>query len=227
MVQISDAIIVVMKKFIVVAGNIGVGKTSLVDLLSKKIDWQPFYEPVAQNPYISDFYNDMQTWAFHSQIYFLGHRLKIHRQLSQISGSVIQDRSVYEDAEIFARNLYEQGNFTERDFQTYCDLYHTLLEFLPAPDLVIYLRASVPILQSRIQMRQRDYEKGIPTDYLERLNSLYERWINDFTLCPVLTVPADNLDFVMRQEHLELIASKVLDKLTGKDEVIFTQSEIG
>jgi deoxyadenosine/deoxycytidine kinase len=227
MVQFSDAIIVLMKKFIVVAGNIGVGKTSLVDLLSKKIDWQPFYEPVAQNPYISDFYNDMQTWAFHSQIYFLGHRLKIHRQLSQISGSVIQDRSVYEDAEIFARNLYEQGNFTERDFQTYCGLYHTLLEFLPAPDLVIYLRASVPILQTRIKLRQRDYEKDIPTEYLERLNSLYERWINDFTLCPVLTVPADNLDFVMRQDHLELIASKVLEKLTGKDEVIFTQSEIG
>jgi deoxyadenosine/deoxycytidine kinase len=216
-----------MKKFIVVAGNIGVGKTSLVDLLSKKINWQPFYEPVAQNPYISDFYADMKAWSFHSQIYFLGHRLKMHRQLALISESVIQDRSVYEDAEIFARNLYEQGNITDRDFQTYCDLYQTLLDFLPLPDLVIYLRASVPVLQQRINMRQRQYEQGIPVEYLERLNSLYERWIADFTLSPVLTVPADNLDFVMRPDHLDLIASKVQQKLIGNDLVEFLQDEIG
>lgn len=198
------------------------GKTSLVDLLSKKIDWQPFYEPVARNPYISDFYMDMKAWAFHSQIYFLCHRLRMHQQLSQLSGSVIQDRSVYEDAEIFARNLYDQGYITERDFLTYRDLYQTLLGFLPAPDLVIYLRASVPILQKRISLRQRDYEKGIPEEYLFRLNLLYENWINDFTLCPVLTVPADDLDFVMQPDHLDLIASKVLEKLTGKDVVTFS-----
>jgi deoxyadenosine/deoxycytidine kinase len=215
-----------MKRFIVVAGNIGVGKTSLVDLLSKKIDWLPFYEPVAQNPYISDFYADMSTWAFHSQIYYLSHRLKMHHQLNQISESVIQDRCVYEDAEIFARNLYEQKHISERDFQTYCDLYQTLLGFLPNPDLVIYLRASISVLQQRISLRHRHYEQGIPTEYLERLNSLYERWINDFTLCPVLTVPADNLDFVMRPDHLELIASKVQEKLTGKDVVLFSESEI-
>lgn len=215
-----------MKKFIVVAGNIGVGKTSLVDLLSKKIDWQPFYEPVAQNPYISDFYADMKSWAFHSQIYFLGNRLKMHQQLTQLSESVIQDRSVYEDAEIFARNLFEQGYITDRDFQTYCDLYQTLLSFLPAPDLVVFLRASVPVLLNRISLRQREYEQGIPTEYLEKLNHLYERWINDFTLCPVLTVPADDLDFVMRPDHLDLIASKVLEKLTGKDIVQFSKDEL-
>lgn len=216
-----------MRKFIVVAGNIGVGKTSLVDLLSKKINWQPFYEPVAQNPYISDFYEDMKAWAFHSQIYFLGHRLKMHHQLAQMSDSVIQDRSVYEDAEIFARNLYEQGNINERDFETYCSLYQTLLDFLPVPDLVIYLRASVPVLQQRISMRQREYEQGIPVEYLVRLNSLYERWIGDFSLCPVLTVPADNLDFVMRPDHLDLIASKVQQKLIGNDLVDFYEDEIG
>jgi deoxyadenosine/deoxycytidine kinase len=215
-----------MKKFIVVAGNIGVGKTSLVNLLSKKIDWQPFFEPIAQNPYISDFYSNMKSWAFHSQVYFLGHRLKMHRMISQLDDSVIQDRSVYEDAEIFARNLYEQGYIVERDFQTYCDLYQTLLSFLPTPDLVIYLRASVPVLQKRISLRDRQYEQGIPTEYLERLNVLYERWINDFTQCPVLTVPADDLDFVMRPEHLELIASKVVEKLTGKEMVLFSESEM-
>jgi deoxyadenosine/deoxycytidine kinase len=216
-----------MKKYIVVAGNIGVGKTSLVDLLSKKIDWQPFYEPVAMNPYISDFYADMRTWAFHSQIFFLSHRLQIHHQLTMLSGSVIQDRSVYEDAEIFARNLYNQGFFSERDFETYCSLYHTLLDFLPAPDLVIYLRASIPILQKRISLRQRDYEQSIPEEYLTRLNVLYESWINDFTLCPVLTIPADDLDFVARPDHLNLIASKVQEKLTGKDIVTFLPDEIG
>ena len=215
-----------MKKFIVVAGNIGVGKTSLVNLLSKKINWDPFFEPVAQNPYISDFYADMKTWAFHSQLYFLVHRMKMHQQIAQLSGSVIQDRSIYEDAEIFARNLFEQGYFTNRDFETYCDLYNTLLSFLPAPDLVIYLRASVPVLLKRINLRQREYEQGIRDEYLLRLNYLYERWINDFTLCPVLTVPADDLDFVEYPDHLDLIASKVLEKLTGKDVVIFSQNEI-
>lgn len=202
------------------------GKTSLVELLSRKINWHPYFEPVAQNPYLSDFYADMNAWAFHSQIYFLSHRLKMHLQLAQIQSSVIQDRSVYEDAEIFARNLYEQGNISERDFQTYSDLYHTLLDFLPAPDLVIYLRASVPVLRYRIGLRQRQYEQGIPEEYLVRLNSLYERWISDFTLCPVLTVPADDLDFVMRPEHLDLIASKVQEKLTGKDLVEFSSIEI-
>lgn len=215
-----------MKKFIVVAGNIGVGKSSLVQLLCARLGWQPFFEPVAENPYLADFYRDMTTWSFHSQVFFLSHRLQIHLRLAQYPGSVMQDRSVYEDAEIFARNLSLQGNFSQRDYATYRSLYQTLVEFLPAPDLVIYLRASVPTLLNRIALRDRSYERKIAPEYLERLNKLYEDWIGGFSFCPVLTVPADDLDYVARSRHLDLVARKVQEKLTGKEEVVFTPHEV-
>jgi deoxyadenosine/deoxycytidine kinase len=215
-----------MVKFIAIAGNIGVGKSTLVRLLSQRLGWQPFYEPVAENPYLSDFYRDMQAWAFHSEIFFLSHKLRIHRQLAVYPGSVIQDRSIYEDAEVFARNLYLQGAISQRDYDTYCDLYHIMIEFLPPPDLVIYLRASAATLLERISHRSRDYERTITSAYLEQLNGLYERWINGFTLCPVLTVPADNLDYVANPPHLDLVLRKVQEKLTGKEEVIFAPDEV-
>lgn len=215
-----------MKKFVAVAGNIGVGKSTLVDLLCQKLQWNPFYEPVADNPYLADFYQDMKTWAFHSQIFFLSHRLRIHRSLIDHPNSVIQDRSVYEDAEIFAHNLYRQGQISERDYSTYRELYQVLSEFLPPPDLVVYLRASVETLQRRIQRRGRDYERQISPDYLSQLNDLYESWINHFNLCPVLTIPADAMDFVQHPGHLDLIVQKVQEKLTGKDEVIFAPEDI-
>jgi len=214
-----------MKKFIAVAGNIGVGKSTLVEMICNRLDCQPFYEPVTENPYISDFYKDMHTWSFHSQIFFLTHRLRIHQELVRAAGSVIQDRSIYEDAEVFAHNLFIQGTLSERDYTTYRSLYRTLAEYLPPPDLVIYLRASVPTLLKRIALRNRDYERKIAPEYLAHLNDLYENWINHFTLCPVLTVPADDLDYVAHPPHLELIASKVQEKLTGKEEVIFTHEE--
>ena len=214
-----------MKKFIAVAGNIGVGKSTLVEMICNRLDCQPFYEPVTENPYISDFYKDMGTWSFHSQIFFLTHRLRIHQELVRSSGSVIQDRSIYEDAEIFAHNLFVQGTLSERDYTTYRSLYRTLAEYLPPPDLMIYLRASVPTLLKRIALRNRDYERKIAPEYLTHLNDLYENWINHFTMCPVLTVPADDLDYVAHPSHLELIASKVQEKLTGKEEVIFTREE--
>lgn len=214
-----------MKKFIAVAGNIGVGKSTLVEMICNRLDCQPFYEPVTENPYIADFYKDMHTWSFHSQIFFLTHRLRIHQELVRAPGSVIQDRSIYEDAEIFANNLFLQGTLSERDYGTYRSLYRTLAEYLPPPDLVIYLRASVPTLLKRIALRNRDYERTISPQYLAHLNDLYENWINHFTLCPVLTVPADDLDYVAHPPHLELIARKVQEKLTGKEEVIFTHEE--
>ena len=195
-----------MKKFVAVAGNIGVGKSTLVEMLCAKLGWSPFFEPVTENPYLADFYQDMQTWAFHSQIFFLTHRLRAHHQLAKHPTSVIQDRSVYEDAEIFAQNLYLQGHIHPRDYQTYRELYQTLVDFLPPPDLVIYLRSSVHTLEKRIARRGRDYERAIPTGYLSGLNNLYEKWIANFTLCPVLTVPADHLDFVAHPGHLNLIA---------------------
>lgn len=215
-----------MKKFIAVAGNIGVGKSTLVKLLCNRLGWQPFFEPVTENPYLSDFYKDMAAWGFHSQVFFLTHRLRIHQELVRAPGSVIQDRSIYEDAEIFARNLSLQGAINPRDYETYRSLYLTLVDYLPPPDLVIYLRASTATLRARIKQRGRDYERGISNEYLDHLNHLYEQWIGSFTLCPVLAVPADDLDFVANPPHLELVLRKVQEKLTGKEEVVFAAEEI-
>jgi len=214
------------QKHVIVAGNIGVGKTSLVSLLSQRMDWLPYFEPEATNPYLSDFYQDMKGWAFHSQVYFLSRRLRSHHEIACMPNTVLQDRSVYEDAEIFARNLHLQGFINERDFNTYTALYHTMLEFLPPPDLVIYLKASVPILIQRIHLRGRDYEKNISQEYLEELNRLYETWIHEFTLCPVLTIPADDMDYVQKPGHLDLIMRKLQEKLSGKEIVAFTAEEL-
>jgi deoxyadenosine/deoxycytidine kinase len=210
-----------MDKFIAVAGNIGVGKSTLVKLLCEQLNWTPFYEPVTENPYLEDFYEDMGAWGFHSQIYFLMRRLRIHRKLIDEKGSVIQDRSVYEDAEIFAHNLSLQDAINDRDYATYRELYQVLVEFLPPPDLIIYLRASLETLLSRISKRGRAYERTISVSYLSDLNELYENWIDEFDLCPVLIVPCDNLDYVAKPQHLALIIEKINEILTGKEEVSF------
>ena len=215
-----------MKKFVAIAGNIGVGKSTLVKLLCEKLESQPFYEPVAENPYLADFYADMSTWAFHSQIFFLTRRLRAHYDLAQQASSVVQDRSVYEDAEIFAHNLFLQGHLKERDYQTYRELYETSVQLLPPPDLLIYLRASVDTLRRRISSRGREYERTIAPEYLTGLNELYEGWISNFVLCPVLTIPSDELDFVAHPGHLNLILAKVEEKLIGNEEVVFENEEV-
>lgn len=210
-----------IKRFVAIAGNIGVGKSTLTALLREQLNWEPFFEAVNDNPYLADFYRDMRRWSFHSQVYFLSRRLHHHWQLLQRANSVIQDRTVYEDAEIFARNLYQQGLMDERDYRSYCELYEVVTTVLHPPDLIVYLRASVPTLQERIRRRGRTYEQGIEPSYLERLNKLYEEWIAGFSLCPVLSVPADDLDFVLNPDHLELITSKILERLQGREEVVF------
>lgn len=215
-----------MSRFVAVAGNIGVGKSTLVELLAERMQWTPFFEPQSQNPYLADFYQDMQEWSFQSQIFFLSRRLRAHRDISDHPGPAVQDRSVYEDAEIFAHNLYLERNMSDRDYRTYRDLYEVLTRFLPPPDLVVYLRASVDTLLTRISMRGRDYEKGIQREYLARLNDLYEEWTERFSLCPVLTVPADDLNYVLNDAHLDLIISKIESKLSGKEEVRFEAEEI-
>ncbi len=215
-----------MRKFIAVAGNIGVGKSTLVSMLCQRLDSQPFYEPVSENPYLADFYKDMAAWSFHSQVFFLTRRMRAHYELAQQPGSVVQDRSVYEDADIFARNLFLQGYFLPRDYQTYRELYETAVQLLPPPDLLIYLRASVPTLQNRISRRGRDFELSISAEYLQGLNDLYEEWISNFVLCPILTIPSDDLDYVAHAGHLNLIVTKVEEKLTGNEEVVFEAEEV-
>ena len=210
-----------MKKFIAIAGNIGVGKSTLVQLLCEQLDWEPFFEGFIDNPYLADFYQEMPRWAFHSQVFFLARRLRDLRRLTDFPRTVVQDRSVYEDAEIFAKNLYRQGHITERDWNTYHELYTALTDLLPPPDLVVYLNASVPTLLQRIALRGREYEKQIAPDYLARLNILYDEWLADFALCPVLIVPADRLDFVANGNHLDLIAQKIQEKLSGEQPVLF------
>jgi deoxyadenosine/deoxycytidine kinase len=217
---------VASKKFLAIAGNVGVGKSTLTGLLAERLEWEPFYEAVDDNPYLADFYQDMRAWSFHSQIFFLSRRLLHHYQLIEHPNSVVQDRSVYEDAEIFAKNLYRQEHISERDYRTYRELYETMTKFLPAPDLVIYLRAGVDTLLDRIRRRGREFEQDIDPRYLEQLNRLYEDWNTSFTLSPVLIVPSDDLDFVSNGKHLDLIIRKVREKLEGKHEVVFSDEEI-
>ncbi len=214
------------KKFVAVAGNIGVGKSTLVERLADKLGWDPFYEPVGENPYLADFYEDMRSWAFQSQVFFLTRRLHAHRQLLEHPTSALQDRTVYEDAEVFAANLHQRGLMAHRDYDTYRELYEVLTVLLPAPDMVVYLRARVSTLMDRIAIRGRDYEKQIEIDYLSRLNELYEAWIERFSLCPVLTVPADDLNFATNAAHLDLISRKIQERLAGKEEVVFEAEEV-
>ncbi|MDX9954989.1 MAG: deoxynucleoside kinase [Anaerolineae bacterium] len=211
-----------MKKYyIAIAGNIGAGKTTLTTLLSRRLGWEPFLEGVVDNPYLADFYESMEKWSFHSQVFFLARRLRHHRELLDRPNSVIQDRTVYEDAEIFAQNLFLRGAMQPRDFNTYRDLYEAVTSILPPPDLVIYLRASLPTLIERIQHRDRSYERQIGADYVAQLNALYEAWFQSFTLCPVLTVPADRLDFVANGDHLSMISERIMERLQGKEMVTF------
>jgi len=209
------------KYFVAVAGNIGVGKSTLTALLTARLGWEPVYEAVDENPYLADFYADMPRWSFHSQTFFLARRLQQHFDLLQHGQSVVQDRSVYEDAEVFARNLYLQGHLSERDWQTYYDLFRTLTMLLQPPNLVVYLKASVPALLDRIAQRGRDYEQGMAPAYLARLNDLYEQWIAGFTLCPILVVETDHLNYVQHEAHLSLVAQRVQDRLHGRETLVF------
>jgi deoxyadenosine/deoxycytidine kinase len=213
-----------MKNYLVLAGNIGAGKSTLVSLLADRLGFQPFYEPVAENPYLEDFYLDMEKWAFHSQVFFLTHRMGAHRELSLDPRSVVQDRSMYEDAEVFARNLHLQGKMADRDWETYRELYETASRILPAPDLVVYIRASVGTLKTRIAKRARTFEKAIPDEYLEGLNRLYDSWIESFTLAPVLVVPGDRIDFVAESGDLDAVVKAVEKRLGDKQNSLFPDS---
>ncbi len=210
---------------VLIAGNIGAGKTSLAERLGVRLGWKIAYESVADNPYLPDFYADMRTWSFHLQVFFLGHRAEQHRRMAVHPSSVVIDRSIYEDAHIFARALHEAGNMAERDYLAYRRLYDFVVAALPRPDLLIYVQAGVPTLLERIHRRGREMEKGISPDYLELLERFYEEWLVAFDLCPVLTVPGDALDFVRYPQHLEIIAERVQEKLAGREAVEFPDVE--
>lgn len=199
--------------YIAIAGNIGAGKSTLTRMLADHLGWQPFYEANAENPYLADFYKDMTRWSFQSQIFFLGKRLEHHRQLIDYPGSVVQDRTVYEDAEIFATNLYRQGAMTARDYETYQNLYKAVSSFLPPPDLIIYLQADVPKLMTHISLRGREFEQDIAFSYVDQLNALYNEWIDDWVVSPVLRIPMNDLDFQHNSDHFATIIKSVKDCL--------------
>lgn len=209
------------KRLVLLAGNIGVGKTSLTEKIGERLGWVTAYESVADNPYLPDFYQDMQAWSFHLQVYFLGHRADQHIYLSELPDSAILDRSIYEDAHIFARALHHLGNFNDRDYQAYLRLYQLIVKNLPEPDLLIHLRAPVPILLERIRRRARQIESSINEDYLSLLENYYNEWVQDFDLCPVLTIRSDDLDFVHQTEHLDIVVQRIKDRLSGKEEMVF------
>ncbi len=209
------------KHLVVVAGNIGAGKTSLAERIGARLGWWTGYESVADNPYLSDFYADMRTWSFHLQIFFLGHRAEQYLMAVRDPRSAILDRSIYEDAYIFARALHHLGHLSERDYLTYRRLFDRVVETLPPPRLLIYLKAPVSVLMERIRRRAREMEKGITAEYLGLLERFYEEWLARFDLCPVLTIRSDDLDFVHRPPHLDHVIARMMDKLRGHEEITF------
>ncbi len=209
------------KRLVIVAGNIGAGKTSLTERIGSRMGWKSAFESVSDNPYLPDFYADMRSWSFHLQVFFLGHRAQQYLDMASLPQSVILDRSIYEDAYIFARALYQLGNLSERDFLSYQRVFNLIVDNLPPPDLLILLKAPVEVLVARIQRRARSIESGISAEYLALLDSFYDDWIQSFDVCPVLTIRTDDLDFVHKAKHLDIVVQRIQDKLTGREEVIF------
>jgi deoxyadenosine/deoxycytidine kinase len=205
------------KRFIVIAGNIGSGKTTLTQLLSAKYEWEPHFEAVKNNPYLPDFYEDMRRWSLQLQVFFLSKRFQAHQRILTSDCSAIQDRSIYEDAHIFARALRESGHMDPRDYENYYELYSTMTGFLQPPDLVVYVRRSLKVLRERIEMRGRDYEKNIPDEYLVQLNQCYDDWIENYKLGKVLTVEADDLDIRDNPDHFDYVCEKIESSLEQRD----------
>ncbi len=200
---------------IAVTGNIGAGKTTLTKLLAKEYKWIPQFEAVDENPYLDDFYYNMQKWAFNLQIYFLGSRFQQIKEIRESGKNIIQDRTIYEDAYIFASNLHDMGLMESRDYHNYLNLFELMADFIQAPDLIIYLRASIPTLVNQIQQRGRDYESSISIDYLNNLNKKYENWVQQYKDGKMLIIEVDELDFVNKPEDLSYIIDKVEAEING------------
>lgn len=212
------------KRFLLVAGNIGVGKTTLTDRIATRLGWEADYESVEDNLFLSDFYADMDQWAFHLQIYFLGNRADQHLKMANSPKSAIIDRSIYEDAHIFARALRDQGNLTEREYLAYRRVFDLIVGQLPRPDILLFLDAPVETLVARIHGRGRNMESGITAEYLSLLGRYYEEWIASFDLCPMLRIPADDLNFVTNDAHINIIIDAINKKLAGREDIVFPNS---
>ena len=202
-------------KHVAIAGNIGAGKTSLSTALSKHYGWEVHYEDTSTNPYLSDFYNDMNRWSFNLQIYFLNSRYQQVLKIRNGDKTVIQDRTIYEDAHIFAPNLHEMGLMSKRDFDNYFTLFQNMSRQIAAPDLLIYLKASIPTLVSHIHSRGRDYEGNMSLEYLKKLNDRYENWINSYSEGKLMVINADNVDFIKNPEDLGKVVEMVNSELHG------------
>ena len=200
---------------IAVVGNIGAGKTTLTEMLAKHYKWDPLYETVDNNPYLEDFYNDMKRWSFNLQVYFLNSRFQQIIEIQKVNKNIIQDRTIYEDAYIFAENLHEMGLMPSRDYENYKSIFENITAFIRPPDLVIYLKASVPTLVENIQRRGREYEAGIRLDYLQKLNNKYEKWIAHYNKGKVLILDKDKLDFANQDEHFSTIIAQVDHQIKG------------
>ncbi len=208
------------KRLILIAGNIGSGKTSLTERLGERLDWLTAYESVGDNPYLSEFYSDMKAWSFHLQVYFLGHRAEQHIEMAEDPRSAVIDRSIYEDAYIFARALYHLGNLSERDYRSYQQVFQLVVKNLPSPSLLVLLKAPVSTLIERIRRRGRSIESTINAEYLNLLDTFYDDWVQHFDLCPVLTIRSDDLDFVNQPQHMDLVVERIQEKLAGKEELV-------
>ena len=200
---------------VAIAGNIGAGKTTLTKLLAKHYNWEPHFESVEENPYLDDFYGEMERWSFNLQVYFLNSRFRQILEIRESGKNIIQDRTIYEDARIFAPNLHAMGLMTNRDYSNYDSLFDLMERLVSPPDLLIYLRASIPTLVGQIHKRGRDYENSISIDYLSRLNERYEAWITKYTKGKLLIIDVDNLDFVDNQEDLGTIIDKIDAQING------------
>lgn len=205
------------RHFVVVAGNIGSGKTTLTKKLSERLGWKPHFESVQDNPYLADFYQDKARWSFPLQTYFLNHRFNTHKFIENSMASAVQDRSIYEDANIFARSLFEMGEMEQRDYENYCNLYESMIQYLNPPTLMIFLKRSVPKLVERIKLRARDYEQGIPVDYLTKLNQCYDDWYESYDLGKSLIVDTDDLDFLENEEHFDKLVQKIHDSVDQQE----------